>query len=258
MTTPVRFQHALFLLCAAFGAEMSAQVTESPHTIAPGRVLMEIDGVRLSHDRAGAAGNKHTAVVVGSTILSAGLTSTVDLQVGGDFFVRHTFERGGSRETHSGRGDIFFRTKWTFWRNDTVGAAMAVIPYVKVPAGSGRVGNDSVEGGFILPWAMQLRPGFSAGAQFQWDQLRNHDDNGHDAHWRVSGFAQQNFTQAFALYAESAMVFSSTGFSDWAGTLGAGALLRITRHVELDYEVQRGLNSRATDWTHVFRVNWEW
>lgn len=258
MTTPVRFQHALIMLFLALAGSVSAQVTESPQTMAPGKFLLEVDGIKLSYERADAAGNRHTAVAVASTILSAGLTNSVDLQVGGVFFLKHTFEFRGTRETHSGRGDLFFRTKWTFWRDDTIGAAVAVIPYVKVPANSGAVGNDSVEGGFIVPWAMQLSPGFSAGAQFQWDHVRNPDDNGYDAHWHVSGFARQNFTQAFALYAETTMFFSSAGFSDWAGTLGAGALLQITRHVQLDYEFQRGLNRRATDWTHVFRANWEW
>lgn len=258
MITPARFPHALIFLFLALTASLAAQVTESPHTIAPGKMMLEVDGLKLSYDRADAAGNKHTAVAVASTIFSAGLTHSVDLQVGADLFLKHTYEFGGARESHSGRGDMFFRTKWTFWRNDSLGAALAVIPYVKVPASSGGVGNDSIEGGFIVPWAMQLGHGFAAGAMFQWDHVRNDDDNGYDARWNLSAFAQQNFTQAFALYAETTMAFASTGFSDWAGTLGVGALLHVTKHVQLDYELQRGLNRRATDWTHVFRVNWEW
>lgn len=258
MTLPARFPPALIFSLVAFTASLSAQVTESPHTLAPGKLLLEIDGLKLSYDRADAGGNKYTAVAVASTIFSAGLTSTVDLQVGAELFLKHTYEFRGARDSRSGVGDLFFRAKWTFWRNDQLGAALAVIPYVKVPANSGGVGNDSVEGGFIVPWAMQLGQGFAAGAMFQWDHVRNHDDNGYDAHWHLTGFAQQNFTQAFALYAETTMRFFSTGFSDWTGTLGAGALLRVTKHVQLDYELQRGLNRRATDWTHVFRVNWEW
>jgi hypothetical protein len=258
MIPRLRFPHALLVVTLACAAPLLGQVTESPHTIAPGKVRLEVDGVKLSYDRADAAGNKHTALGVASTVLNAGLTSSVDLQVRADFFIKHTFEFRGTRETHSGRGDLYFRTKWTFWRNDTIGAAMAVIPYVKLPSNTGGIGNNAVEGGFILPWGMQLAPGFSAGAQFQWDHVRNPDLNGYDAHWYLSGFVQQNFTSAFAIYAETTTRFSSAGFSEWVGTLGAGALLHVTQHVQLDYEIQRGLNARATDWTHVFRVNWDW
>ena len=245
-----------FVLLA--GSRLGAQVTESPLTIAPGKIRLEMDGVKLSYDRADAAGNKHSALGVASTVLNTGLTPTVDLQIRADFFVKHTFEFRGTRDTHSGRGDLYFRTKWTFWRDDQLGAAMAVLPYVKLPSNTAGIGNNAVEGGFIVPWAMKLSPGFSAGAQFQWDHVRNPDNNGYDAHWNLSGFAQQNITRVFALYAETTMGFRSAGFSDWFGTLGAGALFQVTQRVQLDYEFQRGLNSRATDWTHVFRVNWDW
>jgi hypothetical protein len=258
MIPTVRLQHALIVLFVALATALHAQVTESPQTIAPGKFLLETDGIKLTYDRAGAAGNRYTGVAVASSILSAGLTKSVDLQVGATFFLRESFEFHGAREHRAGIGDLQFRTKWTFWRDDSIGAALAVIPYVKVPVNSGGVGNDSVEGGFIVPWEMKLSESFFAGAMFQWDHVRNDDDTGYDAHWLVTGFAQRNITRAFALYAETTMAFSSAGFSDWIGSVGAGALLQITSHVQLDYEFQRGLNRNATDWTHVFRVNWEW
>ena len=75
----------LFLLPLSAGL---AQVTESPHTIAPGRIRFEMDGIRVSLDRADAAGNMYSATAVASTIVSTGLTDTVDLQAGIDLFVR--------------------------------------------------------------------------------------------------------------------------------------------------------------------------
>lgn len=261
MTTPRGFRLSagiVFLGIVTPLPQLRAQVTESPRTIAPGKIRVEIDGIKLAYDRADAAGNKHTAVAVASTIVSAGLTSSVDLQVGVDLFLRETFEFRGSRDTRSGLGDVSFRTKWTFWRDEKLGAAMAVIPYVKLPTSRDGIGSDAAEGGIIVPWEMGVPGGVTAGAMFAWDMIRNHDDNGYDARWTVTAFAQRNFTRAFAVYGEAGVTAWSTGLSHWAGTVGVGALLHVTRSVQLDYELQRGLNSRATDWTHVFRVNWEW
>lgn len=258
MLRPYLFPRFALLGLMAAAAPVAAQVTESPATIAPGRVLVEVDGVKLSYERADAAGNKHTAVGVGSTIVSTGITSSLDVQVGFDLFLHHSFEFRGATDSRSGIGDVRFRTKWTFWRDEATGSAAAIIPFVKVPTNSGGVGNDSIEGGFILPWATGLGADLSAGAMLQWDMIRNDDDNGYDARWSLSGFLQHNLTRSFAVYGEAAAGATSAGSSRWFGSLGVGVLLHVTRFVQLDFEVQRGIGGRAMDWTQVFRVNWEW
>lgn len=237
---------------------LPAQITESPHTVAPGKVLVEIDGLRLSYDRADAAGNKVTAVAVASTFVTAGLTASVDVQAGIDLFLRRTVETRGLRDSRAGIGDLYFRTKWTFWRDPGRGAAMAVMPYIKIPSNSAGLGNDSVEGGVIVPWDMKTDQGFTAGAMLQWDVVRNDDNNGYDSHWHLSGVAQREITKSLAVYAEGVFSMYSAGFSKWEGSIGAGLLLQVTKSLQLDYELLRGLNRRATDWTHVLRVNWEW
>ncbi|HVS52751.1 MAG TPA: transporter [Opitutaceae bacterium] len=249
-----------FFAFVLFGPALCAQLTEHPQTIEPGKILVRMDGLTLGLDRspAPAAENKYTAVGVASTVVSAGLTSSVDVQVGFQLFLRETYEFKGARTSHSGLGDLSFRTKWTFWRDDRIGAAAAVIPYVKVPTNTGGVGNKSVEGGFILPWEMAVGAGFRAGAMFQWDVVRNDADNGYDSRWLTTGFVQRNLTNALAFYGEGTLRVASTGLSDWAATIGAGVLWNVTKRLQLDYELTRGLNGDATDWLHVWRVNWEW
>lgn len=253
-----RVRRVFLFFVVATTVVLRAQVTESPQTVAPGRLLVRMDGLKLSFDRADAAGNTYNAIGVASTTVRAGLTDTVDLQIGADFFVKETIKFRGARNSHSGLGDLSFRTKWTFWRDEKAGAAAAVMPYVKLPTGSGGVGTDAIEGGVIVPWAMDTGAGVRAGAMFQWDVVRNDANNGYDARWYVSGFAQRELTQAFAVYAEATLEMTSAGFSNSAGTVGVGALWRITKSVRLDYELQRGLNDRAAAWTHIFRVDWEW
>jgi hypothetical protein len=40
--------------------------------------------------------------------------------------------------------------------------------------------------------------------------------------------------------------------------VGVGAWLQVTKSVQLDCELQRGLKRRAAEWTHIFRVNVDW
>lgn len=239
---------------------MTAQVTETPETVAPGSLLVRMDGVTLGfdRDRAPAAGNVYTAVGVAGTVVSAGLTSSLDVQIGFQLFLHRTYQDGGVRTSRSGLGDLQFRTKWTFWRDDRIGAAAAVIPYVKVPSNTGGVGNPAVEGGLMVPWAMNVVGGVRAGAMLRWDVVRNDADNGYDARWLATGFFQRNLTRSIGVYGETTLAVASTGLADWRGALGAGLLLSLTKSLQLDYELTRGLNRNATDWVHILRLNWLW
>ena len=167
-----------------------AQVTETPFTVAPGRVLVEMDGLRFSVDRD--SGSRYTGLAVASTLLSAGITPYLDVQAGVDLFLKETYRIGGSRDSQSGIGDLAFRMKWTVWRDDQRGAGLALIPYVKIPSGTGSVGSDAMEGGLIMPWAMTLRSGAIVGAMFQWDLVRNDDENGYDGHWHTTAYIEQD------------------------------------------------------------------
>jgi hypothetical protein len=244
--------------CAQALPRLAAQVTESPFTVAPGSLRVEMDGLRLSLDREDRSGATYNALAVASTFVTAGLAEAVDVQIGADLFLRERVEYRGSRDSSSGLGDLSMRMKWTVWRDARLGAALAVMPYVKLPSGSGAVGTDAVEGGVIVPWAAGLPGGVVSGAMFRWDVVRNDAENGYDSRWLATGYLQRHLTGALAVYGEATLQAASTGASNTAGTLGVGALLQVTRRLQLDYELQRGLNRRASEWTHVLRVNWDW
>lgn len=260
MTTPSRSLRVCiswFALAAAVQFAR-AQSTESARTVEPGKFLVEMDGLTLSYNRADAAGNRYDAVGIASTLVTTGLTSSVDLQVGFDLFWREKIDLRGSHNSHSGIGDLYFRTKWTFWRDDKRGAAAAVIPYVKVPSNRDGIGNDSIEGGVIVPWEMELGAGFTAGAQARWDVVRNDADNGYDAQWEVSGYVHRTLGLGIGVYAEAALNAASTGWRDRSGKIGVGALWRWSERLDFDYEIMHGLNRQESAWTHVFRFNWGW
>lgn len=235
---------------------LSAQVTDTPQTIEPGKFFLRMDAVTVGVNRDSAEPNRYTALGLASSMLSIGMTKSVDVQLGAQFFVRETYQYRGTRNTRSGWGDTSFRTKWTFWRDDQLGAAAAVIPYVKIPSKATGIGNNHLEGGIIVPWAMTLGPGSAAGAMFQWDMLRNDANNGYDSRWFASGFARQHIGGGFGAYAEATLAVSSASSSSFAGTLGGGVTFDFSKFFQADYGLSRGLGGRATDWLGVVRLRW--
>ncbi len=252
----MKLAHLLALFTAA-AAPLAAQVTETPVTIAPGRFLIEMDAISVAFNKEDSGPNKFSALGLATTILSTGITRNIDVQVGLQFFLRQTYEFRGASSRRSGLGDVTFRTKWTFWHNEKLGAAAAVMPYVKVPTSTGGVGNEHVEGGVIFPWAMSLGSGTVAGAMASWDVLRNDDNNGYDSQWFTSGYVHQKIVGPFSAYAEATVRLSSASFSTFAGGLGAGVTWDFSKTLQFDYGVSRGLGNRATDWENTLRVRWE-
>lgn len=249
-------------LCAHFGwfallaAPLCAQVTEVPQTIEPGKFFLRMDAVTVGINRDKLEPAKYTALGLASSILSIGMTRDVDVQVGAQFFIRETYQYHGSRSSRSGWGDTSFRTKWTFWRDDAAGAAMAVIPYVKIPSKVTGIGNNHAEGGFIVPWSKALGAGSAAGAMFQWDVLRNDQNDGYDSRWFASAFVRQHIVGGLGAYAETTLEVSSASSSSFLGTLGGGLTFDFSKGFQLDYGLSRGLGGRATDWLSVLRLRW--
>ena len=245
-----------FVLFAAVAACLTAQVTETPDTIAPGKFFMRMEAISVGINRDTTTPNTFTALGLATTVLSTGITQNVDAQVGLQFFARQKYQFRGKNTTHSGLGDVTLRSKWTFWRDAQQGAAAAVIPYIKVPTGTGGVGNDHYEGGVIVPWAMSLGTGTVAGAMASWDILRNDANDGYDSRWLTTGFVRQHIVGPFAAYSEATLSVSSASSSSFTGGLGVGATWDFSKTLQFDYGVSRGLGNRATDWLHALRLRW--
>lgn len=248
------------LLCALFAAAvvpLTAQVTETPDTIAPGKFFVRMEAISVALNRDRTEPNTYTALGLATTMLSTGITREIDAQVGVQFFARQTYQFSGTRTTRSGLGDVTLRAKWTYLRNEKIGAAAAVIPFVKVPTSTGGVGNDHVEGGVIFPWAMSLGAGTVAGAMAEWDLLRNDANNGYDSRWFTSAFLRQHIIGPWGAYVEATLGVSSETSSSFLGSLGGGATWDCSKTMQLDYGVSKGLGNRATDWQHALRLRWE-
>lgn len=248
-TVPVRLLSVLTLVVVHTA---SAQITEWPTTVAPGRFLLEMDAVSLTVDKDG--GDKYTAFGAASTFLSTGLTENWDVQIGAELFISQKVESDGLRDRDSGIGDIYVRTKYRFYENTETGTAVAFLPYVKIPTNTGGVGNDAMEGGIIVPWTTTLAGGFNLSAMAELDFLRNDTDDGYDTYWYASASLNRPITGALGAYGEVALGKSS-GASSAEGIMGGGVTLSVSENTWWDFAIYKGISSAAADWNQVIRFN---
>ena len=247
---PAWFAVGLLALATLAG---KAQITESPETVKPGHFLVEMDALSIQTNLHDSAGGKTTAVALATTFITTGLTDNLDVQVGADLYVSQKYEQGTFTDRNSGFGDVYFRTKWTFWRDER--SAVAILPFVRLPTHGGHVGGKALEGGLIVPWATQLPGGGSFTAMGEWDFVRNDADNGYDAFWYASGVFEQPLTGLLKIYGEVTAGKSSSG-APWAGTMGGGVQVHLSSLYWWDFAIYRGLSRGAPGWNPVVRVNW--
>jgi len=245
---------ALALACSL---RLGAQVTEVPQTIEPGHFLVRMDAVSAGVKPDTSAPDQYKALAFGSTIVSGGITDSLDFEVAAQLFIRDTYTVMGANRTQSGIGDVSLRSKWTFWRDPDSHQAAAVIPYIKLPTNSNGVDNHFVEGGVILPWAMDVGAGVKAGAMLEWDELRNVADTRYDSRWYASGVVNWDLAGKVGAYVESTLSVSTAGSSSFAGTAGGGATLAVSNNFRWDVEVSRVLGHGRSQWLEVLRFNWK-
>ena len=128
MPSAPRLWSAVLFIGSCLAPALRAQVTETPQTQGAGSVLMRMDAVSFGVAEDTAAPNQYKALAVGTTLISAGITPSLDFEFGTQLFLRDTFDKAGSDHTESGIGDVTLRPKWTFWRDTETGQAAAIIP----------------------------------------------------------------------------------------------------------------------------------
>src|SRR5580658_4225197 len=247
---------AAALLAVACATRLRAQVTEFPQTIEPGGVLVRMDAISLGIQPDTSAPNQYRALGLGTTLVSAGITSTVDVEVGTQLFIRDTYSTGGEDHTESGIGDVLLQPKWTFWKEPSSGQEAAIIPYILLPTDSSAVGNDSLEYGLIVPWSINVAPGVTAGAMAEWDELRNVANTRYETRLYGSAYMKWDIQGKLAAYAEATLSDSTAG-SSFAGTMGAGATLSASKDFQWDFEASKVLGPGRNSWTEVIRFRWK-
>lgn len=139
-------------------------VTESAYSVSAGHFQFESDLVRMAFNKSDGLSN--TEIAYNLANLKLGLTEKMDIQ-----FVIPTFVSIRTTEIatdklinkSSGFDDITVRIKYNIWGNKGGKTALAVMPYISFPTSS--ISYNGHTGGVIIPFALELKKGWSFGTQ---------------------------------------------------------------------------------------------
>jgi hypothetical protein len=223
--------------------------TESPFTVDAGHFQLEMDLVSYTYDRytEPAGGPRTESWAIAPFNIKAGLFNNVDLQlVVGTYTSVRTREPLNVSHQH-GFGDLMPRLKVNFWGDDGGSTALGAMPWVKFPLNQDNLGNNSVEGGLIIPFSLELPAGFGLGAMTEVDYIRNDARSGHHPEFVNSITLNHGLGSRLEGYIEFFSSASTERDSSWIGTVDVGFTYALTPTIQLDAGINIGVTRSADD-----------
>ena len=234
--------------------------TESAYTVDAGRFQIESDLLSYSsdHDTADGADTQVDAWSVAAVNVKAGLLNWMDLQVVLDTYNHVTTDDRltSQKVTQSGLGDLTTRLKMNVWGNDGGKTALAVMPFVKIPTNQDDLGNDDVEGGIIIPLAVELPAGWGMGLMTEFDFVRNSADDGYSTDFVNTVTFSHDIVGNLGGYVELFTLISSESNTDWIGTFDMGLTYGLTEDIQLDAGINIGITESAEDFNPFLGLSW--
>jgi hypothetical protein len=234
--------------------------TESAYTVDAGHYQIEMDVFTYAVDRYNGVPGDHRAeaLAIAPINLKAGLLNNVDLQLVMVPYLslREHNVAAGTVHENRGFGDLLTRVKINLWGNDGGTTALAVMPYVKLPTNTDHVGNNSVEGGLIVPLAVSLPYDWNIGLMTRFDISRDESSDGyHPEFLNMITFSHQIVGDLSGFVEFFSSVSAESG-SEWVGTFDCGLTYVLTEDIQLDGGVYVGLTRSADDFNPFLGLSW--
>jgi len=226
-------------------------VTESPYTVDAGHFQWEMDFANFTYHKAD--GIETSTWNVAPFNFKVGLLNQVDLQLIFDNYLRvHTKDLNtGTSSTQSGVGDFTTRLKINLWGDDGGKTAFGLLPFIKFPVNTGDLGNNSVEGGVILPLAVSLPAGFDLGCEAGFGYLRNDVGSRYHGNFIQTASVGHGIFRKLSGYVEFVSAISTEPHAGWVATVDVGLEWQLAENIQLDCGCNFGV-TRAADDEHVF------
>src|SRR5688572_26372523 len=224
--------------------------TESPYTVDAGHFQIEMTFLAYAADTDSFEGEPYEleASAILPMILKVGLFNRVDVQLVLEPYHVVRERLGANKVTTRGFGDTTLRLKYNVWGNDDGPTAFALMPYVKFPTSKEGLGNNSVEGGLILPLSANLPGEFWLGLTTRFDVVRDLTAGGYHAEFVNSiAVGHDLFGNLFG-YVEFFSALSTERDAPWLGTFNTALIYSLTRDVQLNAGANTGVTRSADDW----------
>jgi hypothetical protein len=234
--------------------EMEA-LYESPYTVDAGHVQFEmyVFGYSHNHDTAQRSDTKSDFWTYAPFNLKLGLLNNLDAQVIVSPFSRLRINDrvAGTTTRQSGIGDVIPRLKWNLLGNDGGPVAAAIEPFVKLPTNQDHLGNNSVEGGLIVPLAFELPHEWWLGVSPEFDSFHDLDADGYHFEFASRNYLWHEIARKLSGYVEFDTRVSAERPASWIGTVGFGLTYTWTKYLQLDTGALFGV-TRAADDVNIF------
>ena len=236
--------------------------TESPYTVDAGHFQFEMDLVSYAydHEHEGGVTARVDAWAIAPINLKVGLCNRVDLQVVVETWndVQTKTSGAGATLHQRGFGDVTTRLKYNFWGNDGGKTAFAAMPFVKLPTNQDELGNNSVEGGIILPLTVELPLDFGMGLMTEYDFNRDTTGSGRHTEFinSITFSHDRLLVKDLGGYVEFFSLVSAERGSRWIGTVDLGLTYGLSENVRLDAGVNIGVTKAADDVNPFVGLSW--
>ncbi len=225
-------------------------ITESPYTVNPGRVQLELDFISFTEDEDALEERDFFAIL--PTNFKVGLLHHTDLQlVFEPYIVDEVRDKSTTlSERRSGIGDVTLRLKQNLWGNDGGASALAVMPFLTLPTSRTNLGADGVEAGLIIPFALELGERESLGLMAEFDlftdELNNDSYHVEFVNTAVIGI---DFNESWGMFLEFVSIATTEEDGDWQGLANTGFTYALSDNFQLDGGIAVGVNDDAPDWS---------
>lgn len=230
-------------------------VTESPITVDAGHFQFELSLVDYAYNDDG--GVRTDALSVLPSNIKIGLLNNVDIQFVFTPYTRVKAEADGAKDVAEGfSDDTQIRLKINLWGNDGPqpgfgDTAFAIMPFIKLPTGSGDLTNDHVEGGIILPLAVALPGEFGLGLMAEVDFVYNEEEDGYGVdfvHTATLGHAVPGI-ENLAAYIEYVGIAPHDTGGTYQAIASGGFTYALSDDWVLDFGGTAGISDSADDFS---------
>lgn len=171
-----------------------------PCTVDAGHFQYESDILNFTNSTTGGV-TVNTWLFTNPTV-KLGLTNRIDLELNMATVETVTTRSASGKQSLTGIGDLFVRTKVNLAGAEGGDFQAAIIPYVKILTARPGIGNGAVEGGLIVPVSFVLPWDFTLLFDPEIDVLRNAADNGRHANFQMLGNLSHALSSSVTGYVE--------------------------------------------------------